>query len=181
MKKERTARRLLDFYPTASFLTEALLDKVKIEGPVYEPCSGQNHITDVLERAGAFVTTNDIDPNTPAAYHRDATEEKTWSYNRWTVTNPPFNCAFEILKHAVKFSSQGVAILVRLSFLEPTLARGPWLKANPPTKLIILPRFSFTQDGNTDSVTVCWAIWENGKPGCLDFVERIPKEKKEKK
>jgi hypothetical protein len=51
-------------------------------------------------------------------------------------------------------------MLLRLSFLEPTRERGPWLAANPPDLVIVLPRISFTGDGKTDSVTCAWMIWD---------------------
>jgi hypothetical protein len=38
-----------------------------------------------------------------------------------------------------------------------------WLAEHPPTKLIVLPRISFTGDGKTDSVTCAWYVWERGE------------------
>ena len=38
--------------------------------------------------------------------------------------------------------------------------RGAWLAAYPPTTLIVLPRISFTGDGNTDSATCAWFVWD---------------------
>jgi len=58
-----------------------------------------------------------------------------------------------------------VAMLLRLSFLEPTAKvnpRGPWLAECPPSRLIVLPRCSYTGDGRTDSVTTAWMIWLRG-------------------
>jgi hypothetical protein len=79
---------------------------------------------------------------------------------QWTVTNPPFNKAIEILQYAFKYSTHGVAFFMRLSFLEPTKDRTPFLLAHPPTQIIVMPRVSFTGDGKTDSVTCAWFIWE---------------------
>lgn len=33
---------------------------------------------------------------------------------------------------------------------------------NPPTRVYVCPRTSFTGDGRTDSVTCAWMIWEPG-------------------
>ena len=55
-----------------------------------------------------------------------------------------------------------MAFLLRLSFLEPTLTRREFLRANPPKRVIVLPRISFTGDGRTDSVTCAWLIWTTG-------------------
>ena len=57
----------------------------------------------------------------------------------------------------------GVAFLLRLSFVEPTNERGDWLEKNPPTGRITLPRYSFTGDGRSDSVTAEWMIWHKDR------------------
>ena len=88
--------------------------------------------------------------------------EEQWNFN-WVVSNPPFNQAFEILQRAFE-TEANIAFLLRLSFLEPTFQRQEFLAKHPPTKLIVLPRFSFTADGKTDSVTCAWMIWERNKP-----------------
>jgi hypothetical protein len=56
----------------------------------------------------------------------------------------------------------GVAMMLRLSFEEPTAhvnPRGPFLEANPLTRKLVMPRYSFTGNGNSDSVTTAWMIW----------------------
>lgn len=135
---------------------------------LFEPCFGQGDI------ARAFFNihkhrwlANDIDESMPGCmYHYDLTKEVNW---KWilsespqplvTISNPPFNCAIDIVKNAVKYS-RATAMLLRLSFLEPTRERGPWLAENPPDLVIVLPRISFTGDGKTDSVTCAWMIWD---------------------
>jgi hypothetical protein len=53
----------------------------------------------------------------------------------------------------------GVVLLLRLSFLEPTDQRGDWLAENPPDMQIVLPRWSYKENGKTDSVTTAWMVW----------------------
>jgi hypothetical protein len=155
-----------EFYETPLEFTHALLQRVKIKGLVVEPCSGEGAISKTLEELGYIVLTNDADVGREAAYHRDATEPKSWAVfeaalNRvdWVVTNPPFSRAFEILRLAHATAREGVAMLLRLSFLEPCSERAYWLAQNPPNHLIVLPRTSFTGDGCTDSVTCAWMVW----------------------
>lgn len=163
-------RRKNDFYPTPGWATEVLLsnlpDEIEADSMViYEPCSGQGDISNILKKKYPIVLTNDIDPEMPSDGHIDATLDKAWTLQvDWTITNPPFNQAYQIVSKAVKNSKNGVAALLRLSFLEPTMERGPWLAANPPDKMIVLPRISFTGDGKTDSVTCAWMIWLNKYP-----------------
>ena len=98
----------------------------------------------------------------------DATSQKYWDAWKsfdigWTITNPLFNLASQIVPKAYAASSVGVAFLLRLSYLEPCVDRGNWLAQHPPNKLIIMPRISFTGDGKTDSATTAWFVWIKGE------------------
>lgn len=168
-------RRPFDFYETNEFAVKALLRDVEIGGTVLEPCNGAGAITRVLIReAGLSVDTNDVDTAREADTHMDATRPEAWqffadSYD-WIVTNPPFSSAFEIVSQAYAAARVGVAALLRLSWLEPVRsednrARCEWLVSHPPTDLLVLPRYSFTGNGKTDSVTCAWFVWSKQSVG----------------
>lgn len=161
-------RRPNDFYPTGGWLTEKLLQYVpEISGRVFEPCAGEHDMVRVLAAHPGVqsVATNDVDPGRTADFHLDARDPALYQEEYdWIVTNPPFSVGFEILQQAHARAKVGVAFLLRLSFIEPTLDRGPWFVENPPTKVIVMPRYSFTRDGNTDSVTCAWFVWRKGDP-----------------
>lgn len=161
-------RRTNDFYPTPGAATRALLERLGIRRgtTVLECCSGADDITRELQGEGLKVVTNDIDPSRGAHLSLDAARAESWAAfprTAWVVTNPPFAQAMEIVKLAREFTRRqtlgGVAVLLRLSFLEPTDARGEWLSSYPPDALLVLPRISFTGDGRTDSVTCAWMVW----------------------
>lgn len=168
------ARRKNDFYPTPANLTLALIDELSAitykgsghTSSVYEPCAGKLAISDVFVQVGCKVTTADIDPTMKVDHILDATREHPAQLKiDWVITNPPFNQAIHILKHFHPMMltgriAKGIGFLLRLSFLEPVEDRSEFLKANPPSKLIVLPRTSFTEDGKTDSVTCAWMVWE---------------------
>lgn len=158
-------RRENDAYFTSEAMMDALITHTKIDGAVLEPCVGTGVISKDLSRRGLQVFTNDISLEYGADYYEDATTELGWDLMvsksdgvSWVITNPPFNRAFEILKLARR-NVPNVALLLRLSFLEPTYARQDYLECNPPDSLIVLPRYSFTQDGKMDSVTCAWMVW----------------------
>lgn len=169
---EHLARQPLDFYPTPSLLTWALLERHRFvpwrnKATVLEPCNGEGAISDVLRESGLFrlVDTADIDPAKPAELTMDATDPQAWArmprYD-WIITNPPFNQAPEILPLAYENCRVGMAMLLRLSYLEPCANRASWLAEHPPAKLLIFsgPRPRFRSDAkNTDSVTTAWFIW----------------------
>lgn len=163
-------RRQHDFYPTPEWATEELLRRVPLSGRILECCAGAGDMAKVLalSRRGE-VYCNDLDPETLWPEHHDATHRlswaKYWNGLDWIVTNPPFNVAAEIVPLAYEHARAGIAMLLRLSYLEPVENRGSWLNEHPPTKLIVLPRISFTGDGKTDNVTCAWLVWD--KTGLL--------------
>lgn len=155
------ARRKHDFYPTPTWATEHLLkccpDLYRLSNGAIEPCAGDGDIAKYLYPFFDYVHTLDIDPTRKVDKIFDA-RELVVSSDETVITNPPFNQAIEIVKNFVQSGARS-AFLLRLSFLEPTEARGEWLAENPPAGLIILPRISFTGDGKTDSVTCAWMVW----------------------
>lgn len=161
------ARNELDFYETPPALVKALLDHVEIKGTVFEPCAGDMAIA----RFFPGCLTNDIDMDRETNMYLDISQWESWQYlNRphdWVVTNPPFNLAEKILPQAFKWANKGVAFLLRLSYLEPTLDRGLWLHQHREflSHVIVFnprPRFRRNKKGQlaTDSVTVAWFVWE---------------------
>lgn len=163
-----TARREGDFYETPAWMTMALVERVGISGRVMEPCAGRGAISNLLARhvgnIGA-VAVNEPFPQPDCqldASRLDATKQGSWDMWpvwEWVVTNPPFNLADQIVPLALNHARFGVAMLLRLSWLEPTEARSAFLKAHAPDRLIVLPRHDFRGNGSTDSVTSAWFVW----------------------
>lgn len=163
------ARRQNDFYPTPGWATKVLLNS---QPALYlksicavEPCAGDGAITAELLPFFECLQTSDIDPTRNVGSIGDARTLRVRPKDT-VITNPPFNQAIEIVRNFVEQRAM-CAFLLRLSFLEPTEARGNWLAKNPPAGLIILPRISFTGDGKTDSVTCAWMVWNVDNFGVL--------------
>lgn len=179
-------RHANDFYETAPWQTLALLANQPISGVVLEPCAGDGSIAHLLkEHIGSqfftgrstgrsAVITNDLDHVRDADFHLDARGDALYEAAGgvdWVVTNPPYgmpDCR-DIVAAAVKHARVGVAMMLRISFREPTAKinpRGPFLHANQPSRLLTLPRYSFTGNGKSDSATTEWVIWlKSGSPG----------------
>jgi hypothetical protein len=167
-------RRRLDQYFTPASATEELQKQIDFSSSwVLECCNGDGGISKVLRTA--VTKTNDIDPDLDATYHLDAAKAESWKQfpagAHWVVSNPPFNQAPLIVPLALDYTEVGIAMLLRLSFLEPVENRGVWLNFYPPTNLIVLPRISFTGDGKTDNVTCAWMIWRKGQRGTITVAE----------
>ena len=155
-------RRSNDFYPTPSWATEKLLERFPLAGVIGEPCAGAGDVANVLRRHGE-VWTNDIDRTHQADSYYDLTDPASWAKLPncdWIVTNPPFSIAAAIVPAAYDKARLGLAMFLRLSYLEPCGNRAEWLKTHPLTKLIVLPRISFTGNGKSDSGTTAWMVWD---------------------
>jgi hypothetical protein len=153
-------------------------------GVIFEPCAGDLAIANVIDESDVGVVfSSDIDKSrTGCSMYGDATERGFWQEALeelggilWVVTNPPFNQAAQIVPIAHKHARHGIAMLLRLSYLEPTEDRGAWLNNNPPTTLIVLPRISFTGNGKTDSVTCAWMVWDKRADGQRIVIAENPK------
>lgn len=160
-------RSPFDYHETPRFMTASLLHHhpIRTDALILEPCAGDGAIVRALVDAGyRFIVTNDLDTRHQTDLHADATDFTLWAHSTlggvdWVITNPPFNVAFPILMQAERLARVGVAMLLRKTFLEPTIARGPWFSVHPPTRVIGLPRHKFRGTGS-DSVAADWCIWE---------------------
>lgn len=173
-------RRPNDFYPTPEWATVELLHRIiSLSGArILEPCAGDGAIAKVLKRTWGEdrIITSDIDPAMDIDFCMDACDDKVYDLLApdAIITNPPFSLAHIIVPKAVKKASLLVAMLLRLSWLEPAMNRDTWLAENPPDRLLVLPRISFTGDGKTDSVTCGWFIWQK-TPVRGPHIEVIPR------
>jgi hypothetical protein len=165
-KKKRIAN---DYYPTPEPIIAALLERVKIEGRVLEPCAGHGAIAKYFPGS----LTNDISPvgDYKPNFMLDATEQNLWEMADekggidWVVTNPPYGeLATPIVSNSLAFARKGVAMLLRLNWLEPCRDRRELLAqySDCMTNLIVLsPRPRFRADtGGSDNITVAWVVWQ---------------------
>lgn len=182
----------LEFYETPRTFSRYLFTELEalgfpVCGRTFEPCVGSHAIVDayleyVRDRLVALDvpdlaawSTNDLDPRWPAMHHLDATTLACWveasrsSWVDWTVSNPPFTPALEIIEHALAYSRLGVAMHLRASIHEvlKTGTRRTWFQEHPPSGILWLPRFAYqrsktTGKWTTDSVCACWVVWLKG-------------------
>lgn len=177
-----TARRheppdSLDFFPTPPWATRALMTEVLPasealdELTAWEPCCGEGHMAVALaERFGEVIATDIhdygfggvrdfLDPLDPAPAGVD-----------WIITNPPFNAGLAIAERALGIASRGVALLVRLAFLEGLNRHDALFDPHPPAAVAIfvervpMHRGRWLPDGST-ATAYCWIVWRRGHNG----------------
>lgn len=163
-------RKTNDFYETPPGLTRCLLDIVYINGKILEPCAGKGAITKVLkEKTHSFVIENDINPEFKTEYRFDATKSSEYPEYLgidWIITNPPFCQAHEIISTAWEKCNKGIAMLLKVTYSEPTQKRGQWLqkhRKHETHRITFSPRPQFIPGGGSDSTTVAWFVWQKNR------------------
>lgn len=184
--RARTERDPMDRYYTPPELVHAAITRIwpiwypesnAAKARVLEPCAGQLAIPRAwdqweIERPCPWWTTNDLDLASPAHTHDDLLTVDWTARNGGepydlAITNPPYRHTAAVLRHLCAHS-EAVALLVRLSMLEPTQDRGELLRSGEGLsghtlkRAIVTPRVSFraTQGGSrTDTMTTAWMIW----------------------
>lgn len=177
-KRTENRRVLLDFYPSEAQLVDKLLTDylhIPSHATVFEPCCGDGAISNYLKLHGIQCTTNDLDTFRTADFHYDCSIPNAWSSFGtfdWVVTNPPYSLADEIVPLCWEHCDEGMAMLLRLSWLEPCKTRREFLKSTSRflSDLIVLnPRPKFRSDTNgTDSITSAWFVWKKWKDARTD-------------
>jgi hypothetical protein len=141
----------------------------------FDPCAGGNPSSNergmvpmsyptVFGKHGVNMETNDIRDDSLAQIKSDYINSDVIE-NRADViiTNPPFNCAVDIIKKAQKEVSEGgyVIMLLRLNFFGSKDRKPFWDNNMPIYSVVHHQRISFTK-GSTDSIEYMHAIWKSG-------------------
>ena len=164
-------REKMDFYATDKGATHELLKREQFISPVYEPACGMGHIGKILEEYGYTVKAIDI-------CYRGYGEEREVDFFSLEenildiVTNPPYFCASEFLRHALEISGEGVkiAMLFRLPFLEGQ-KRYELFRKYPPKKVYVFSkRLNCAKNAEfekykSNAIAFAWFIWEVGYTG----------------
>ena len=120
--RDRASQKSLNYHQTPIPATQALMKHEHLPDIIWEPMAGGGAIVNPLRAAGHTVVASDIvDRGCPdCASGVDFLKVATVPPGvQAIVTNPPFNCAEEIIYHAVyELNVPKVYALLRLAFLE---------------------------------------------------------------
>lgn len=169
----------LNFYPTPPWATRALFTDVfpeideYIPASAWEPACGLGHMAAVLRERVAKVMASDVaDYGSP---HQDGvidfrTSPPLLPAPEWVITNPPFDYAQEFLEKAMTVATRGVALLVRLAFLEgeeryETL----WTRFPPTLHAPFAERVAMCLGGwdpvMSTASAYAWFVWKRNSSG----------------
>lgn len=185
-----------DRYFTPPWATRALIDHLgeRLHGLIWEPCAGHGYIVDVLRDGGHSVLATDILPHEaldgvhnfldmePSASLREGVRFEGYkavasvSQPHWIITNPPYTTAIctatDIVRHALEtFPRSSVAMLLRLSWLEPCDDRAALLLDYRPTDYIVLPRVHYIGAPGNNNQTSIWMIWDRSEKWRWDHAQ----------
>lgn len=180
MQQRTEAHDSLDDFPTQPWGTRALCTHV-LSGcylkskTVWEPTCNRGHMSDPLGEFFGTVWASDIqDYGLPGAMQHDflmpyLPHAVKWSGTDidWIVANPPFRLAEQFITRALEIATEGVAMIVRTSFLEGVGRYENLYSKKPPS---IVAQFServpmvkgrLTATGST-ATSYCWLVWLQG-------------------
>lgn len=162
----------LDFFPTPPWATRALLavlsDRIDFGSKdCWEPACGQGHMVRPLSEYFARVFASDVHP-----YGFGQVLDFLFPFEPpgltrgfdWIITNPPFRLGLEFALTAIERARDGVALLVRTSFLEGGERHARLFSKRPPSLVLQyaerVPMAKGKVDGTESTATsYCWLVW----------------------
>jgi hypothetical protein len=165
-----------DFFPTPPWATRALIERVfrhlgwerRCKGQkAWEPACGEGHMAEVLREYFLEVTATDIEDYRYGDHVVDFLNADAYGAADWVITNPPFNESVEFVLKALRIAGTGVAMFVRLTWLESVGRYETIFRDHPPTQLAIfaervpLHKDQWKPDGDTLTAYI-WLVWHKG-------------------
>ncbi len=165
----------LDDFPTQPWATRALCEHVLIGcylpgKTVWEPACNRGHMSTPLAEYFGAVWASDIhDYGTQRSFQHDFLFPvmPLSETPDWIISNPPFRLAEQFIARGRELATEGVAMIVRTSFLEGVGRYENLFSKNPPS---IVAQFServpmvkgrLTATGST-ATSYCWLVWLKG-------------------
>ena len=160
-----------DFYPTPKEATQALLDREKFKGNIWECACGDGAMSKVLIQNGYTVDSTDL---VDRGYGKPNIDFLTQDYSMMDIdniiTNPPFNLSTEFTIKALSLAKAKVAMLNKLSFLEGINRKNKVFIQNKLKNIWVFSRR--VKFGGNGLMAFAWFVFDkkhNGKP-TLDWI-----------
>lgn len=163
-----------DDFPTPPWATRALIEHVIgrdwSEGRTcWEPAANRGYMARALQEYFHHVLESDIvdygDGN--VIDFLSVQSNKTDPNIHWIITNPPFNKAQQFIEKAQEIATEGVAMLVRTSFLESVMRYHTLFMHNAPDIVAQfserVPMVKGRYDPKASTATsYAWLVWYAG-------------------
>lgn len=195
MERRKLPTDSLDYFPTPPWATRALLEHVihdifvgasgadMAPAPVgagqpkapltcWEPACGGGHMVNVLTERFRTVYASDVHDyggrqwvGSFVGHGPDVIHERFSDPIDWIITNPPFNLAVEFAERALGVATAGVALLVRMSWLEGGDRYRRLFERTPPAVVAPfverVPMVAGRWDPDASTATAyAWFVWK---------------------
>jgi hypothetical protein len=187
----------LDFFPTPPFATRALIEHALpalgigrtdlLDMAAWECACGEGHMAEPLAEYFGRVVATDVHDYGYGEAPVDFLFEGTSRDADWLISNPPFgNKTVQFVLRALKLAGVGVAMFVRLQWLETCRRYERVFRDHPPTLLcpfaerVPLCKGRWDPEGSTATAYI-WLVWIHGEaprppfwipPGCRERLTR---------
>ena len=159
-----------DFYPTPPTATQALLDREKFDGNIFEPACGDGAISKVCIDNGYDVFSTDLIYRGYGEGNKDFLRYNGPRFDN-LITNPPFSLALEFVQKAKSITNNKVAMFLKTVFLESDGRFEMFHDKVFPLKYMyqFSYRVSIYKSGikmkNSGLVAYAWFIWDKNYQG----------------
>jgi hypothetical protein len=169
MAQRKEPHDSLDFFPTPPWSTRALCERLHRSGALntcWEPACGAGHMAQPLKEYFKHVYATDIHDYGYGALD-DFLLPRPGGHQRFDfiITNPPFRLAHEFAENALRFALAGVALLVRIQFLEGQERYRSLFSRCPPTWIlqfterVTMLKGRLHNDSTSTATAYCWLVW----------------------
>lgn len=162
-------RRELDFYPTPTEVTQALIrfldNHLSAWGcDIWEPACGDGAMSKVFENYGYSVISTDIRHTGYGEGGIDFLETQKVNLDA-IITNPPFQVSEQFIRHALAMNAPVVAMLLKSQYWHAS-KRTKLFKSHPPAYVLALnwrPDFLNGERGGSPTMECIWTVWIQGE------------------
>lgn len=171
MAQRKEPHDSLDHFPTPPWATRALcefLGRQHTEHMMcWEPACGEGHMAKALAEYFDYVRASDVHDYGIGAHIEDFLMPYPMPDFDWIVTNPPFRLASQFVEMALSRAKVGVAMLVRLQFLEGagrynrlfSIARPTWILQFTERVTLLKGRLYSPESDDRSATAYCWLVW----------------------
>jgi len=175
MQRRVEPKDSLDDFPTPPWATRALLefldDAAWIEGTdvIREPAANRGYMVRPLAERFDTVYPSDIADYGAGYPVVDYLTSENEPIVDWTITNPPFSLAKDFILKALGHSRLGVAMILRIAFLEGKGRYEELFRPLPPSYVLQfverVPMVKGAYDPSASSATAyAWFVWTKEAP-----------------
>lgn len=166
----------LDLFPSPPWSVRALFVHVIpwARGVAWEPATGLGHMAAALEEHFEAVYRSDVFDygglDAVGSYTGVGADVVATPDPRpdWIITNPPFNGAVEFAERALEDASEGVALLLRTSWIEGAdryerlFSKRPPAIVAPFVERVPMVKGRWDPDAST-ATSYCWFVWQSAR------------------